>query len=66
MIILMGNHRFSGIMSIVSQAASAQSRMNLNADVGGRLLLEEDEEGRRNFILLLVFSGDSSTHRGME
>ena len=68
MIILMGNHRFSGIMSIVSQAAAAQSQMNLNADVGGRLLLggEEEEEGRRNFILLLVFSGDSSTHRGME
>ena len=67
MIILMGNHRFSGIMSIVSQAAAAQSQMNLNADVGGRLLLGgEEEEGRRNFILLLVFSGDSSTHRGME
>ena len=42
MIILMGNHRFSGIMSIVSQAAAAQSQMNLNADVGGRLLLEEE------------------------
>ena len=68
MIILMGNHRFSGIMSIVNHAAAAQSQMNLNADVGGRLLLggEEEEEGRRNFILLLVFSGDSSTHRGME
>ena len=66
MIILMGNHRFSGIMSIVSQAAAAQSQMNLNADVGGRLLLEEEEGRRRNFILLLVFSGDSSTHRGME
>ena len=42
MIILIGNHRFSGIMSIVNLEAAASSQMNLNADVGGRLLLEEE------------------------